>query len=115
MKHIIQRSIAGEGIKWEKSASFPWLYSMDEAQAILDEYPQMNYRISPVTVKPYRRHAAVTQLELRGAHAMLSEARKHIAISARASCNGPCDANYFLPFSILTDAMLSVTRQMEAL
>jgi hypothetical protein len=104
MKYIIERSIAGDGITWVKSDSFPLLYTQDVAESILDEYPQMDYRISPVTIKPYRRHAAVSQLELRGAIGMLSRAMQY-------SMTVP----EFDTWAIFADAKLAVTRQMETL
>jgi hypothetical protein len=63
--------------------------------------------------RPYRRHAAVTPLELRGAKAILESARDHIVNQARASKCGPCDANYFEPFTILYIARLRVIRELE--
>jgi hypothetical protein len=54
---------------WERSWSFPDRYTMDEAQRILDRDNGggLSFRITPWVRKPYRRHAAVTPLELRGA------------------------------------------------
>jgi hypothetical protein len=114
MKYIIELRLA-DG-KWDRSWSFADVYTMDEAQGLLDTpagYP-LDYRITPFH-KRYCRHAAASHLELRGAIAMLKSARAHVVIEARRSQCGPCDANYFAPFTILTNARLEVTRQMETL
>src|ERR1017187_10562192 len=105
MKYKIQRSIGGDGIKWVDSDSFPGYYTEDVAQAILDEYPIMTYRITPVTIKPYRRHAAITQLELRGAEAMLTSAAKS---RANVAYGLAYDTDSFEAYSILIDARLEV-------
>jgi hypothetical protein len=111
MKYIIERSVGGEGIKWVKSDSYPGAYSQSAAEAILDDCPQMNYRITPV--EPYRRHAAASYLELRGATAMLHRAHDYIAKQVGDSS---IDVSLMLKtFSILWDARLAVTRQMETL
>jgi hypothetical protein len=108
MKYKIQRSIGGDGIKWVDSDSFPGYYTEDVAQAILDEYPQMNYCITPVTIKPYRRHASVTQLELRGAADILARAAKYVVEPV-------FNPDTFKAYSLLIDARLAVRRQLETL
>jgi hypothetical protein len=105
--------------QWERSWSYPLLYTKAEAQDILANHnARFTWRIvpeggMPVKRKKYRRHAAVTPLELRGAKAMLESALGHVVQQARASKYGPCDVNYPNPFMILTDAKLAVIRQLE--
>lgn len=111
---IIERSIANVGKTWVQSNSFPGKYTMDFAQGILDRVPEMSYRIVPVrqpTPKPYRRHAAVTPLELRGAKAMLESTREYICREYTYNeVGGPGGA-----WEILMDAYHKVCRQLEAL
>jgi len=111
MAYIIQRSIAGDGQTWVRSDSFPRVYTFGEAQDIVTTYPKMTYRVkytsgvvlTPATLtrkpKPYRRHAAVTPLELRGAISMLDSALK-------------MDPSYDT-WAILKQARLNVLRELE--
>jgi hypothetical protein len=62
------------------------------------------------THKPYRRHAAVTPLELRGAHRMLTSARKYLFDGKMTACVGT-----FAAYQVLTDALMNVTRALETL
>ena len=62
--------------------------------------------------RPYRRHAAVTPLELRGAKAILSSALKHIVSGVNNSYTG---MNSFAAYSILWDARLKIVRELEKL
>jgi hypothetical protein len=66
-KYVIEIQISG---RWVRSWSFDGVYTMDDAQALLDNdnHKQFLYRITPLKParKSYRRHATVTQLELRG-------------------------------------------------
>lgn len=113
MKYIIERSVAGAGIDWVRSESFPCTYTNDEAQGILDDAPSMLYRITEMgKPAPYRRHAVVTFLELRGARAVIDSAQKHIVRAVRSDFEGRV---YFDAFTILNDARLVVTRQLETL
>ena len=107
MKFIIERKrrIAGH---WIQSVSFPGKYTMDEAQGLIDRYPYMNYRITPVPKTPYRRHAAITPLELRGAKAMLGSTRRYMC--KQYTWDESKDA-----WEILMDAFVAVTRQLESL
>ena len=84
MMYRIQRSIANDRKTWVQSDSYPGTYSWYDAEEIRVRTYQktdMRYRMVPVmsvVPKPYRRHAAVTALELRGAVAMLDDARYYI-------------------------------------
>lgn len=90
-KYRIQRSVANDGQTWVQSDSYPLVY-------------YMNHRIVEVIRKPYRRHAAITPLELRGAIAILSKAMRFaVAIPE------------YDTYSILYDARLQVIRELEAL
>ncbi len=110
-KFTIERLSGRSANTWVNSATFPGYYPQDVAESILDEYPHLDYRMVPVTIKPYRRHAAVTQLELRGAIAMLGGAQRYLT---RTASVGPCLGEYEA-FAIFNDAMLGVTRQLETL
>ena len=72
--------------RWARSWSFGDNYTKEEAQKIEAEKSSTFWRfratplpgIAPtVARKPYRRHAAVTQLELKGASAMLKSAMNY--------------------------------------
>jgi hypothetical protein len=105
MKYIIEIQLGKD--RWERSWSFGGVYMMDEAQGLLDnslsDTSLYNYRITPLVTprKPYRRHASITQLELRGAKAMLNSAMKHLIAPSTAT------------WTLLIDAYLAVTRQLE--
>ena len=105
MKYIIEMLVPGG--EYERSWSFPEEYGFHEAKVLISDKCVGNYvfRVKPVSVpkvKKYRRHAAVTQLELRGAIVMLTNALTHAAVT--------CDFN---AWKILYDAKLAVTRQLE--
>jgi hypothetical protein len=115
MNYIIEYSIAG-GSKWVQSDAYPDVYPEAVAQGILDGSIPMYYRMTPVPEpikKPYRRHAAVTPLELRGAREMLKSAGDYIA--RQQACNCLNLSTSLKVFGILYDARLAVTRQLEAL
>lgn len=101
--------------KWERSWSFGGEYTLVEAQALIAKpgFEQWTFRIVPVRVQ-YRRHAAVSQLELRGAIALLDSARQRIngamALAVPSLNNDAYDA-----WAIIVTALSSVTRQLEAL
>ena len=165
-KFIIERSITGQMREWVRSDSYPLTYTMDEAQAIMDESLPLHYRIAPAKAakdarkyivellcggkrwekswsypgeythaeaqalidKPcnegydwkatlvsvakspvaYRRHAAATYLELRGALELLNSTAKYLCDSYRYD---QCRAAY----AIICDASGAVCKQMEAL
>ena len=96
-----------------RSDSFPEAYTMDAAQGLLDKYPQMLYRIAEIPRKAYRRHAAVTPLELRGAKAMLESALKHNVHIVRMDFEGSKSA--YDAWSILMAAKLECVRALEAM
>jgi hypothetical protein len=115
MKYIIELQMADGG--WERSWPFAKVYTMDEAQGLLDNEPSkmFNYRITPLVEparKSYRRHASITQLELRGAIAMLDSANKRI-VTRHCAVGGYQDHRDAV--SIVIDAKLAVTRQLETL
>jgi hypothetical protein len=118
MNYIIETYLSDIG--WERSWAFPNVYTKAGVQDLLADNANKfvkshQWRIVPLTPKPYRRHAAVTPLELRGAKQMLTNAIEHIVRNARASKCGPCDANYFAPYCILSDARVAVMRHLETL
>jgi hypothetical protein len=107
MKYIIEMLMPGG--EYKRSWSFHEEYGFHEAKALISDKCVGNYvfRVKPVSVpkvKKYRRHAAVTQLELRGAIVMLTDALLH----AGATCD-------FNAWEILYDAKLAVIRQLEKL
>lgn len=83
-KYIIEGPSDG---KWVRSGFYPAEYTLAEAEDIVNgnEWGIKSYRYlcvsgTPTTLrKPYRRHAAVTPLELRGAIAMLKSACRYLA------------------------------------
>jgi hypothetical protein len=98
-----------EGKVWEKSWAYPHQYTRKEAEALINSRRKsiLVFRIVDTAPKRYRRHAAVTPLELRGALAMLVHAQKHL-IDDRGE--GAYDA-----WVILYNAEADITRQLEAL
>jgi hypothetical protein len=109
MKYMIELQMPGG--KWERSWSFPREYGFHEAKALMTFNPgRFKYRVKPVSV-PYRRHAAVSQLELRGAIAMLDRAQRYTVRSVNSS---PMGMDAFETYKIFTSALLLLTRQMEA-
>jgi hypothetical protein len=117
-KYIIEFSLSNG--TWVRSWGFGGVYTMDEAQSLLDNAGSDDagifYRITPLIKprKPYRRHAAVTQLELRGAIAMLSSACKYLTRTINSS-RSPIGMEAYQEFTILYHAKLAVTRQLETL
>lgn len=129
MKYIIEQGLS---TGWMRSWAFPDTYTQAVAESILDDNPHLDYRITSVpelvkksvkksVKKPYRRHAAVTPLELRGAQEMLESARKHIVSAHKEYIvslgNSSFEAfeglAYFEAFNILSEARLAVIRQLE--
>jgi hypothetical protein len=117
MKYIIEQGLS---TGWMRSWAFPDTYTQAVAESILDDNPHLDYRITSVpelvkksvkksVKKPYRRHAAVTPLELRGAKAMLTSAMAYLG-SRRSRNDFPF---YYYPWIFLYDARLAVTRQLE--
>jgi hypothetical protein len=105
------------GKVWEKSWEYPHQYTRKEAEALINSRYSSRHSKSTLVFrivdtantapKRYRRHAAVTPLELRGAYAMLVHAQKHL-IDDRGE--GAYDA-----WVILTNAKDDIVRQLEAL
>jgi hypothetical protein len=116
----MERRVAGVGA-WVRSDSFPDLYEANYAQSIIDRAPSMPYRMVPVRVpgnrvnKPYRRHAAVSQLELRGAIALLESVRTRIVYAARALAVPHMNNDAYDAWVIIVTALAALTRQLEAL
>jgi hypothetical protein len=99
------------GTRWERSWSFPVEYTLSEAKAFIaqESSTMFHYRIVPLH-KPYRRHAAITPLELRGAINMLENARHHVVESVGVGTQAGFDA-----FVILVYARLDCVRALETL
>ncbi len=120
MKYIIERAIANDPREpWERSSFYNGVYTEAQAQAILDDNTLLRYRMTPfhdlfvsVKSKPYRRHAAITPLELRGAISMLESARRSVVQAVNSSSEGSWA---FEAFTILTNAMLANRRALEAM
>jgi len=112
MKYIIERAFANDSNRgWVRSDSYNGVYPEAQAQAILDDN-FMAYRKSPVHDRvSYRRHAAVTPLELRGALRILESARNYYVVNAALD---KFKDDYRLGWNILIDAHLAVIRQLEA-
>jgi hypothetical protein len=104
------------GTRWERSWSFPVEYTLSEAKAFIaqESSTMFHYRIVPLH-KPYRRHAAITPLELRGAIAMLESSIEHIVHNAKVDKLACTDADYYNPFMILMNAKLACKRHLETL
>ena len=107
------------GVRWEQSLSYPGEYTLAEVDVILAEKFNQKYtwRIVPLSEpvrvpKPYRRHAAASYLELRGAQTMLMSARRRIVREVGSSLEGVWAVE---AFHILTTAMLAIDRQLETL
>jgi hypothetical protein len=97
--------LCGHNEKWERSWTFSGEYTLNEAKRLIaqDGYERFKFRIVPAR-KQYRRHAAVSQLELRGAKAMLRSALKYL-VTDRSTAT----------WTILMDALDAVTCQLETL
>lgn len=102
--------------KWERSWSFGGEYTLAEAQALITRpgFEQWTFRIVPVRVQ-YRRHAAASYLELRGAKALLDSVLKYLPRTAVARGGSAPYESYTAAFGIVMQAKLAVTRQLEAL
>jgi hypothetical protein len=104
--------------RWERSWYFAKEYTLAEAIAILlRPCCNMDYQFRMVNLnpKPYRRHAAITPLELRGAIAMLESSIEHIVHNAKVDKLACTDADYYNPFMILMNAKLACKRHLETL
>ena len=106
---------------WSRSWAYPLEYTKAEAKALINDPINDHYKwriVSLVGVrvpKVYRRHAAVTPLELRGAIQILERAMDHMVRMACADKLACTDADYYNPFMILMDAKLTCQRTLEAL
>ena len=109
MKYIIELELSDH---WERSWAYPDEYTRDEAKELINDPCNESYsfRIVPLIPKPYRRHAAVTWLELRGAKAMLESAIAHGFNNSFNNGNFTFDT-----YSILIDAKIAVIRQLGKL
>ena len=96
---------------WERSWALPDVYTYAHGRELIDGIGRNSgVKVRLRRLKPVYLHVA-TQLELRGAIAMLVEALAHIVRSARVEVSsGPAN-----PFMILMDAKLAVIRQLETL
>jgi hypothetical protein len=109
MKYVIQYFDTVDKT-WERSIFMSRTYNTKaEADAAIAAHiratsGKAKRRAVPV---PYRRHAAITPLELRGAIAMLTSARKHV-LDIRVG-------DGFDAYSILYDARLQCVRALEEL
>ena len=109
--------------RWGRSWSYPSEYTKAEAKELIKTRSDARYKWRIVSMngtvrvpeKVYRRHAAVTPLELRGAIQMLERAMDHMVRMACADKLACTDADYYNPFMILMDAKLACKRALEAL
>ena len=109
--------------RWDRSWAYPEEYTKAEAKALINGPYDARYKwrivsmngIVRVPEKVYRRHAAVTPLELRGAIQMLERAMDHMVRLTWADILACTDADYYNPFMILMDAKLDCKRTLEAL
>ena len=108
--------------RWERSWAYPLEYTKAEAKALINDPTNACFKwriVSLVGVrvpeKVYRRHAAVTPLELRGAIQILERAMDHMVRMACADKLACTDADYYNPFMILMDAKLACKRALEVL
>ena len=108
--------------RWDRSWAYPEEYTKAEAKALINDPTNARFKwriVSLVGVrvpeKVYRRHAAITPLELRGAIQMLERAMDHMVRMACADKLACTDADYYNPFMILMDAKLACKRALEAL
>ena len=99
---------------WERSWAFPDAYTYAHGRELIDDmWSKTAIKFRVVRLKPAYRKSAPTQLELRGAKAMIVAAFDHLVRQAMASDDVVSwSAN---PFMILMDARLAVIRQLEAL
>jgi hypothetical protein len=96
---------------WERSWCYPKEYTRAEATAIFAEKfnQQYQWRMRPLT---YRRHAAITPLELRGAIQMLTNARQHLVSDVNSSDEGLAA---FVAFQVITHARMECVRALETM
>ena len=109
MKYMIQCNTANEGKTWERSTLYTLDYAYPDAARLVARLAcvGLKYRIKPIpTHKPYRRRAAITPLELRGAISMLESASKHVLTRE--------DNDTFEAWTILIGARMVVTRELES-
>ena len=106
--------------RWDRSWAYPEEYTKAEAKALINGPYDARYKWRIVSMngivlvpKVYRRHAAVTPLELRGAIQILERAMDHMVRMARADKLACTDADN--PFMILMDAKLACKRALEVL
>ena len=105
----------GEDRGWEPAWAYPKRYTLGEADAILNDLASNKYKTYQYrkvgASKPYRRHAAVTPLELRGAIAMLRSACKYIAdnVDKHVSLSG------YAEWAVMYNARLECERALESL
>ena len=97
---------------WERSWALPDVYTYAHGRELINgmrDTAGINFRLRRLT--PVYRHVA-TQLELRGARAVLVAAYDHIVRLTKVGevSSGPAN-----PFMILMDAKLAVIRQLEEL
>ena len=108
--------------RWDRSWAYPEEYTKAEAKALINGPYDARYKWRIVSMngivlvpKVYRRHAAVTPLELRGAIQILERAMDHMVRMACADKLACTDADYYNPFMILMDAKLACKRALEVL
>jgi hypothetical protein len=126
MKYIVELLCGDFKSRWVRSYKYPLKYTYTEAHNIIWTPTALTYRLRPADekvralpvkmvkpVKPYRRHAAVTQLELRGAISMLQNAQDHVVRATQFRYSDFESAHH--PRMILVDARLASERALEAL
>lgn len=131
MKYIIKRSVANQEKIWVRSSSYPKEYSLIEAQDIVKGERWLKYKISevsepfyskgiavllplaPLPPRPYRRHEAVSPLELRGALAMLESAREYTCKQSLEYPTLGSSTDSYCTWEVLFAAYVNVKRQLE--
>ena len=101
---------------WVRSQAWPGHYTEEEATDIVvrgkdeagDPHAYRMGTVTPVSHK-YRRHAAVTPLEIRGAVALLQSIRNRLCGSGSGS------GSSFETRKILRDAFYACKKELEAL
>src|ERR1035441_858047 len=93
---------------WAHSWALNQAYTKAEAAALVAKHsnPMYVFRVVPL-VKPYRRHAAVTPLELRGAYAMLESAISYLTYGTNNAA-----ASYRDACTVLVQAKRAVRSQL---
>src|ERR1017187_4553244 len=113
MKYKIERALLGGNYGvYVPSDSYPNTYTLERAKDILALCVTygLSYRMVAVTTptpKPYRRHAAVTPLELRGAYAMLESAILYLTYGTNNAA-----ASYRDACTVLAQAKRAVRSQL---